>query len=47
MGHGGQEFGLSLFARWTDYLEVVLAGSEDEMLAATVAQGGREGVTLA
>lgn len=47
MGHNGQEFGLSLFERWTDYLEMVLAGSQDEMMAVLAAQGGREAVNLA
>lgn len=47
MGHNGQEFGLSLFERWTDYLEVALAGRSSEMMAAVVAQGGREAVNLA
>lgn len=47
MGHNGQEFGLSLFERWTDYLEVALAGGHSEMMAAVVAQQGREAVNLA
>lgn len=47
MGHNNQEFGLSLFERWTDYLEVALAGRSSEMMAAVVAQGGREAVNLA
>ncbi|WP_278912771.1 DUF7309 domain-containing protein [Deinococcus wulumuqiensis] len=47
MGHNNQEFGLSLFDCWTDYLEVALAGSSSEMMAAVVAQGGREAVNLA
>lgn len=47
MGHNKQEFGLSLFDCWTDYLEVALAGRSSEMMAAVVAQGGREAVNLA
>lgn len=47
MGHDRQVFGLSLFERWTDYIEVLLAGNGPESMAAVIAQGGREAVTLA
>lgn len=47
MGHNNQEFGLSLFDRWTDYLELALAYRSTDTMAALAAQGGREAVNLA